>query len=106
MVARPGDTSWLLSEAATRRPKEAANGLEVSPWSTTESTIVQVAAVTRMRRFVDWGSLSTATIKNTTDASPRGPNHPMNDIVSGRVFVPINEIATGSILMTVKLRQA
>jgi hypothetical protein len=42
----------------------------------------------------------------TIDASPRGPNHPKNDIVGALALLPSMAIATGSILTTVKLRTA
>ena len=49
---------------------------------------------------------SRASSVNTTEASPRGPNHPMNATVAGRRCVPISEIATGTILITVRLSSA
>jgi hypothetical protein len=49
---------------------------------------------------------SRARSVKTTEASPRGPNQPMNATVAGRSCVPINAIATGTILITVRLRKA
>ena len=42
----------------------------------------------------------------TTEASPRGPNQPMKATVAGRRCVPISAIATGTILITVRLSSA
>ena len=40
---------------------------------------------------------------NTTDASPRGPNQPMNPTVSGRSPSRTSDSATGTIRTTVRL---
>ena len=51
-------------------------------------------------------SASTARIPNTMEASPRGPNQPMNATVGSASRLPISAIATGTIRMTVRLRIA
>ncbi len=43
---------------------------------------------------------------NTIDARPRGPNQPMKSTVSRRRPEPINDRATGSIRITVRLSRA
>ena len=58
-----------------------------------------VPAVPRSRSF-------RAISVKTTEASPRGPNQPMKATVDGRRCVPSSAIATGTILISVRLRIA
>ena len=56
---------------------------------------------------LSWGiACSRYTSPSTMDASPRGPNHPINNTVAELSRVPQREIATGSMRTTVRLRQA
>ena len=49
---------------------------------------------------------SIKTSPSTMDASPRGPNHPINNTVAELSRVPQRAIATGSMRTTVTLRPA
>ena len=72
----------------------------------TDSRIVQVATSNNGVSTVVPCSSSTAIRVNTTDASPRGPNHPMNPVVSGRNPLPSSATATGSMRIKVRLSTA
>jgi hypothetical protein len=73
----------------------------------TERRIVHVAtSINASESAPAWRSVSTATSVNTTDARPRGPNQPMNAMVSRRRPTPWSEMATGSIRTTVRLSRA
>jgi hypothetical protein len=101
---RPPSQSRPRTEqrAATLRCRAASGDAEM-PCNITESRIVH-AAVCRSTPLLSPGSISSrARSVKTTEASPRGPNQPMNARVVGRRCVPISAIATGSILMTVRL---
>ena len=54
----------------------------------------------------DAWSVSVVMRVNTTEANPRGPNHPTNTTVSRRRPTPARATATGAILMRVRLRIA
>lgn len=49
---------------------------------------------------------SKAKSASTMEAKPLGPNHPINNTESEPSLVPINDMATGSIRITVKLKIA
>ena len=49
---------------------------------------------------------SKAKRASTIDAKPRGPNQPINNTESLPNLVPINDMATGNIRITVKLKTA
>src|SRR3954468_14219913 len=81
-----------------------ASGPAVTPWATTLSrTVVAIVATAVSARPP---SSSTAIRPKTTDASPRGPNHPMNSDVRRPSPVPARTTATGSIRRTVRLTTA
>jgi hypothetical protein len=48
-------------------------------------------------------TMAVHEVVKTTEASPRGPNQPMNARVIGRRCVPMSAIATGTILIAVRL---
>ena len=50
--------------------------------------------------------LVSAISRNTTLASPRGPNQPMNRVVDQWTFLPRSASATGTMRMTERLRSA
>ena len=75
------------------------------PCSTTEPRIVQVTVCSSIAPPLRSISSRARRVK-TTEASPRGPNQPMKATVVRRSCVPISAIATGTILITVRLSTA
>src|SRR3954453_14865864 len=82
----------------------AARGPAVTPWTTTLSRTGVAIVATAVSALGP--SSSTAISPNTTEASPRGPNHPMNSAVRLPTPVPASTRATGNIRSAVRLTGA
>ena len=66
---------------------------------------VTVIVITSVSTCGSWAP-STTTTPNTMEASPLGPNQPMNSTVAGRAREPTIAMATGTIRTTVRLSAA
>lgn len=82
------------------------NGEAVNPCAKTLiSTVMKTTEIKVLSPGNTFNS-SKAKRASTIDANPLGPNQPINSTVSKSNLVPINDIATGNILITVKLKTA
>ena len=82
------------------------NGIALTPCATTLKSTVTKTAKMNVSCPGNEPSLSKAIRANTIDASPLGPNHPMNKTESQLTLVPNRDMPTGSIRITVKLKIA
>jgi len=80
------------------------NGDAVNPWAKTLISAVMNTTVINMLSPGNTFNSSKAKRASTMEAKPLGPNHPINNTVSKSNLVPINDMATGNIRITVKLR--
>ena len=81
-------------------------GDAVNPCAKTLISTVTKATVRKILSPGNTFSSCKANNANTIEANPLGPNHPMNNMESKSNLVPVNDIATGSILIIVKLKIA
>ena len=79
-------------------------GEAVNPWAKT--LIKTVMKTTEIKVVSPGNTFSSSKTKSasTIDAKPLGPNQPIKRIVFMSNLVPINDMATGNILMMVKLK--
>src|SRR5215212_4864648 len=89
-----------------RRAYSARRGAAVTPCKSTLRSTVSATTCSIRLRPASAGASATTISPNTSEASPRGPNQPINSIETPLSLVPISETATGSMRINVKLSTA
>ena len=82
------------------------NGKAVIPCATTLKNTVTNTAKINVSCPGKVPNISKAIRARTIDANPRGPNQPINKTESQLTWVPIRDMETGNIRITVKLKMA